>query len=128
LVNIIVIGQGNDLINGASKNNTWVKKFTASGADSYSFVIPDNNAALVKIDNNENYYFSSSTLFRKYSSSGALLNSYSWNSRSPYVSSPLFILDNVNNVYMYGYASNLVTSVSGNDWVIRKFNSAGVEQ
>ena len=130
--NIMVIGQGDDLVNGASKNDTWVKKFTPSGSELYSFVIPDNNATLVKIDSNENYYFSSgsssSTLFRKYSSSGVLLNSYSWNSKSPYVSPPLFIMDNVNNVYMYGYASNLVTSVSGYDWIIMKFNSAGVEQ
>jgi len=130
--NIIVIGQGDDLVNGASKNNTWVKKFTTAEAELYAFVIPDNNATLVKIDSSENYYFSSgsssSTLFRKYSSSGVLLNTYSWNSKSPYISPPLFIMDNANNAYMYGYASNLVSSASGYDWIIRKFNSMGIEQ
>jgi hypothetical protein len=133
---IIVIGQGNDLINGASKMNTWVKKFSTDGTPIYDFVIPDSNntstgATLVKIDSNENYYFSSgsstSALFRKYNSSGVLQNSYLWNSRSPYIIPPSFIMDNANNVYMYGYSSNLVTSVSGSDWIIRKFDSAGNE-
>lgn len=129
--NIIAIGQGNDIINGASKNDTWVKKFTTGGTELYSFVIPDDSANLVKIDNSENYYFSSgsstSTLFRKYNTSGTLLFSFSWNSRLPYINHPLFIMDSSNSVYMYGYASNLVTSVSGNDWIIRKFNSSGNE-
>jgi hypothetical protein len=130
--NIIVIGQGNDLVNGSSKDDTWVKKFTPDGTELTSFVIPDNSAVLVKIDDDGNYYFSSgstsSSLFRKYTASGSLLNSYSWNSKSPYVYPPLYIMDNSNNVYMYGYASNLVSSVSGYDWIIKKFNSAGVEQ
>jgi hypothetical protein len=130
--NIIVIGQGNDLVNGSSKDDTWVKKFNTSGTELTSFVIPDNSAALVKIDGSENYYFSSdsssSALFRKYSASGSLLYSYSLNSKSPYIYPPLYIMDSSNNFYMYGYASNLVTSVSGYDWIIRKFNSAGVEQ
>jgi hypothetical protein len=37
-------------------------------------------------------------------------------------------MDTSSNVYMYGYASNLVSPESGNDWIVRKFNSAGVEQ
>jgi len=130
--NIIAIGQGNDLISGASKNDTWIKKFTTAGTDIYFFVISDDNAALVKFGSGDNYYFSSgsssSALFRKYNSAGVLQNSYSWNSRSPYIYQPMYIMDNSNNVYMYGYVSNLVSSVSGNDWIVRKFNSAGVEQ
>jgi Ca2+-binding RTX toxin-like protein len=130
--NIIVIGQGNDLVNGASKNDTWVKKYTVSGSELNAFVIPDDNATLVKIDSGGNYYFSSgsstSALFRKYNSSGVQLSSYAWNSKSPYIYPPSYIMDGINNVYMYGYASNLVNSASGNDWIIRKFDSSGVEQ
>jgi hypothetical protein len=37
-------------------------------------------------------------------------------------------MDSGNNVYMYGYASNLVNPASGNDWIVRRFSSAGVEQ
>ncbi len=130
--NIIVIGQGNDLVNGSSKNDTWIKKYTEAGTELYAFTIPDNNATLLKIDSSENYYFSSgsstSALFKKYNQSGALLNSFSWNTKPPYMNPPLFIMDNANNVYMFGYSSNLITTGSGNDWIIRKFNSDWVEQ
>jgi hypothetical protein len=134
--NIIVIGQGDDLINGASKNNTWVKKFSTDGTDIYSFVIPESNtnnsATLLKIDYEGNYYFSSGSstaaLLRKYNSAGVLQNSYSLNTKTPYVFPPMFIMDNSYNVYMYGYYPNIATSVSGNDWFIRKFDNMGIEQ
>jgi hypothetical protein len=128
--NIIVAGQGNDLINGASTDDGWIKKFSVSGTEIFEFAIPDSNATLLKIDSADNYYFSTDSSsylrMRKYNSSGIL--QLTLNDKSPYIYNPSFTFDTDNNVYISGYGSNLVTSLSKNDWVIKKFNSAGVEQ
>ncbi|MDR3130704.1 MAG: hypothetical protein LBU18_04085 [Treponema sp.] len=46
---IIAAGRGNDLINGASADDVWVKRFNASGAELSSFLIPDESAVLEKV-------------------------------------------------------------------------------
>jgi hypothetical protein len=92
------------------------------------FVIPDSNATLLRIDNLGDHYFStdSSSYLRKYNISGIL--QFTLNDKSPYIYYPSFIFDTNNNIYISGYGSNLVTSLSKNDWVIKKFNNVGVEQ
>jgi hypothetical protein len=127
--NIIVAGQGNDLINGASADDGWVRRFTTSGSEITSFLIPDANATLIKYDGY--YYFTggSSTYnlaLRKYNDSGIL--SVSFNHLSDYVQYPVFTIDSSDNVYVSGEKSDLITPDSNYDWVIRKFNGAGVEQ
>jgi hypothetical protein len=128
--NIIVAGQGIDLINGASADDGWIKKYHINGSLVSELVIPDSNATLLRIDNNGNYYFSTDSSsylrMRKYNSSGVL--QFTLNDKSPYIYYPSFTFDTNNNIYISGYDSNLVTSLSRNDWVIKKFNSAGVEQ
>lgn len=127
--NIIVAGQGNDLINGASADDGWVKRFSTSGTELSSFVIPDANATLVKYDGNYWFTGGSSTYnlaLRKYNASGVL--SVSFNNLSDYVYYPVFTIDSSYNVYVSGYKSNLITPESKNDWIIRKYNSAGIEQ
>jgi hypothetical protein len=128
--NIIVAGQGIDLINGASEDDGWIKKYDVNGSLVSELVIPDSNATLLKIDNIGNHYFSTDSSsylrMRKYNSSGVL--QVILNDKSPYIYYPSFTFDTNNNIYISGYGSNLVTSLSKNDWIIKKFNSAGVEQ
>jgi hypothetical protein len=128
--NIIVAGQGTDLINGASEDDGWIKKYDVNGALISEFVISDSNATLLRIDNFGNHYFSTDSSsylrIRKYNTSGIL--QFTLNDKSPYIYYPSFIFDTNNNIYISGYGSNLVTSLSKNDWVIKKFNNVGVEQ
>jgi hypothetical protein len=120
--NIIVAGQGNDLINGASDDDGWVKIFTMGGSPVSDFVIPDPNAVLLRIDGSGNYYFSYdstySPKFRKYNPSGNLL--LTLNDKSPYVSYAVFSFDGSDNIYISGCQSNLITSESNYDWIIKK--------
>jgi Ca2+-binding RTX toxin-like protein len=127
--NIIIAGQGNDLINGASTDDGWVKKLNASGIEILSFMIPDANATLVKYDGN--YWFTGGSsvynlALRKYNAFGVL--SVSFNHLSDYVNYPVFTIDSGDNVYVSGEKSDLVTTDSNYDWIFRKFNSVGVEQ
>jgi len=127
--NVIVVGIGDDLINGASKSNGWVKRLDTSGNELFSFIIPDGNASIVKYDGN--YWITSGTsaynlALRKYNASGALIASF--NHLSSYVYYPIFTIDSNNNVYVSGMGQNLVTSVSSYDWIIKKYDSMGVEQ
>jgi hypothetical protein len=107
-----------------------VKVFNTSGSLLSEFVIPDLNAVLLRIDSGGNYYFSYDSTYspklRKYNSSGNLL--LTLNDKSPYISSAIFSFDGSNNIYISGYQSDLITSTSSYDWIIKKYDSAGVEQ
>jgi hypothetical protein len=129
--NIIAVGTGTDLINGASADDGWVKIFTKTGGELSTLIIPEADSVLVKIDSG-NYWFSCGTSIDasivKYNLSGTLLQKFAYNSKSPYIYNPTAILDSSNNIYIAGYASNLVSPVSRYDWIIRKFNNLGIEQ
>jgi hypothetical protein len=125
--NIIVTGRGNDLINGASADDGWGKVFDTSGTLLSEFIIPDANAVLLRVDNSGDFYFSTdSASLRKYNSSGIL--QFALNSNSPYISSPIFVIDANNNIYISGCQFGLITPASNYDWIIKKFNGLGVEQ
>jgi len=120
---VIVAGTGNDLINGASKADTWVKRFDSSGNELFSFVT-DDSMTLIKYDGD--YWFAYSSVLRKYNDSGVLTVSPNLSGTTIY--GPIFTFDSSNNVYVSGYGSNLVTPASSTDWIIKKYNSMGIEQ
>jgi hypothetical protein len=128
--NIIVAGQGNDLINGASADDGWVKKFNTNGTELSDFIIPETYAVLLKVDGTGNYYFSTYSSYNprltKYNSLGIF--QFTLDENSPYINYPVFSFDGSNNIYISGYQSNLITPLSEDDWIIKKYNHVGVEQ
>jgi hypothetical protein len=127
--NIIVAGQGNDLINGASADDGWVKKFDTYGTELSGFIIPETYAVLLKVDGTGDYfstYSSYNARLTKYNSLGIF--QFTLNEKSPYIYYPAFSIDDSNNIYISGYQSNLITPLSEDDWIIKKYNHVGIEQ
>jgi hypothetical protein len=78
-----------------------------------------------------NYWFTGGSYtynlaLRKYNASGAL--SVSFIHLSDYVYYPVFTIDSNNNVYISGKKPDLTTPESNYDWIILKYDGAGIEQ
>ncbi|MDR1277471.1 MAG: choice-of-anchor D domain-containing protein [Treponema sp.] len=145
---IFVTGYGSNLYSVGSGGDGWIKQYTLDGQELSTWnkiLDTDSEVNLLKIDTGGNLYFNSgsstSAIIRKYSITNVLLNTiqynryftftsqYGYTSSSRYVSSPVLMFDLSGNLYVAGYSSSsIMTSSSGYDWVIRKFDSAGVEQ
>ena len=129
--NIIVVGHGKDLISGSSKDDGWIRVYSKDGTELTYFVIEEEEPELLRIDSDGNYWFSSGTstdaAITKYDASGIQIAKYAYNTASPYIRYPSVVMDDQNNIYIAGSASNLVTAKSGYDWIIMKLDSNGVE-
>ena len=119
--NIIVSGCGNDLINGASAEDGWIKKFTTSGSLLSSFIIQEAKTSLLTIDESRYFYFTAgypyNMILCKYDSSGNLITIFN---KEKAISYPVFMVYSDGSIYIAGSESNLVTSTSNEDWIIRK--------
>jgi hypothetical protein len=137
---IFVSGSGNDLLNGASDNDFWIKQYTFDGTDVSAFTkVLDTTINFIRFDTTGNLLFTSGSSttakLQKYDIAGTLISSFNYNpyftangSSYNYCYNPILMFDNYENFYVSGYGSNLVTSESSYDWVIRKFDVSGVEQ
>jgi hypothetical protein len=144
---IFATGYGSNLYSASSGADGWIKQYTLDGQELSTWnkiLDADGEVNLLKIDNSGNLYFNSgsstSAVIRKYSITNVLLNTiryngyfpytsqYGYTSSNNYVSSPVLMFDSFGNLYVSGCDGSMVTSSSGNDWVIRKFDSMGVEQ
>jgi hypothetical protein len=144
---IFATGYGSAIYSVGSGADGWIKQYTLDGQELSTWnkiLDTDSEVNLLKIDNSGSLYFNSgsstSAVIRKYSIINVLLNTiqyngyftytfqYGYTSSYNYVSSPVLMFDLSDNLYVSGHCSSMVTSSSGNDWVIRKFDSMGVEQ
>ena len=125
--NIIAIGNGNDLINGASANDTWIKTFNKSGTNISSYEFDFGLGTIISVYGDK-YYFTggeSSSYLGLYecNKAGQILRKIGIDSygRSE-ISNPSFLISKKNGVaYIAGYGSNLITTKSGYDWQIIKY-------
>ena len=125
---LIVFGNGNDLINGASKSDSWVKYFTTNGTEIESYEFENPISKIVDFDSSHysldvgkfdsNYYH----YLYVYDNSFNLQTKYNiGNNGNMIVSDPVFVHNIDGNFYVAGYGSNLVTSASSSDWYILKY-------
>lgn len=122
--NIIVLGTGTDLIDGASKEDSWVKIFTPEGVLKSSFALDLENAHMVKIKENKFYLYNNSSYSSPLcvvSNTGKILAKYGAETKS-IVYHPKYLISNYDNsVYVAGYGSDLVSTKSGYDWQLKKY-------
>ena len=124
---IVVLGTGNDLINGATAADSWCKTLNPAGSILSSFNLDIENITLISTYEN-NYYFvgGSSSYYNavyKVSPNGSIISRYGLNSNNQsIISNPKYLISNIDgSVYQAGYNSNLVSSKSGYDWQIIKY-------
>jgi hypothetical protein len=144
---VFVTGYGYNIYSASSGADGWIKQYTLDGQEQSTWnkvLDTDGEVNLFRIDAGGNLYFNSgsdtSAVIKKYSLTNVLLSTMQYNrlfsytaytghtTSSRYVYSPVLMFDPSGNLYVSGYCSNLITYSSGYDWVIRKFDSAGVEQ
>ncbi len=146
--NVYVVGTGYNLVSSSSGNDWWIKKFNRNGTEylanwnkMYDGAGGTDYIESVAIDSNDNVYVagwgtnlaSGSSItdiwVKKFNSNG-IEDITNWNKifdNGLWDSSAELAIDSNNNVYLAGTAENLVSSSSGYDWMIKKFNSNGVE-
>ena len=139
--NVYVVGFGTDLIHGGTRSDWWIKKFSSAGVeDSVNWNRKrDFNLGYNDVPNgctihaNYLYVFGNYAGLYRYTLDGIEDTSWSlpvihpneYNSNI-YINDLLF--DSNNNAYLAGYIYNGVASYSSYDWLIRKFDSSGIEQ
>lgn len=132
---LFVYGNGNDLLSGASKSDTWFKKFSLSGEELSSFVIDDTGYTLQDLDADGNYYLANGYDLYKYDALGNLKKQFNTALTPPHIYcqynyfignsgglQAVFVVNTDGAIYGAGYAENVVTSSSGEDWAIKKFD------
>ena len=146
--NIYVVGYGNNLVNGSSGRDWWIKKFDSNfnevttNWDKKFDSGGDDVAYSVAVDSNDNVYvvgYGSNLIngssgpdwwIKKFNSNGTE-DTTNWNKKFHGNNGRDFAysvaIDSFNNVYVVGSGYNLVSSSSYDDWWIKKFNSNGTE-
>ena len=146
---VYVVGYGwNLVVTGSSNEDWWIKKFSSSGVEDsanwnkiFSSTGSSNdvaNSVAVASDGSVyvvGYGFNLVTpssgfdwWIKKFNSSGVEQWEKEFNRGSDDVARSVSIDPSDGSVYVVGHGFNLVTPSSGEDWWIKKFNSAGVEQ
>jgi len=148
---IFVTGYGYNIYSASSAADGWIKQFTTDGQElsTWNKVLNnDGEVNLLRIDSTGNMYFNSGSSYdaviRKYSINNVLLTTIRYNGRfqwtnpqtgykgtsSNYVDYTILMFDSSGNLYVSGKSdySNIFSPDSNYDWIIRKFNSMGVEQ
>lgn len=119
--NIVVLGEGYDLLNGASEKDTWVKVFSTSGTEMTNFIFGSSNAVLLKMDTSA-YWFKDDADVFKYSLGGILLKKYvSPTDYSARINDAVATINTDGKIYIAGYGNDLVNAYSGHDWNIYQF-------
>ncbi len=146
---VYVVGQATNLVNGTSQNDWWIKKFNSSGTENisawnktfdgsgssdipYGIDIDSENNVYV-IGDSTNLVSGTSGLdwwIKKFNSTGNETFT-GWNRTfdgNSGADSPFGInIDLEDNVYVVGYATNIVSGSSGADWWVKRFNKTGYE-
>ena len=147
VANAIAIDGNNNLYvagYGSSYREVWIKKFDNNGNEDLSWNKKANidnywdSVDAIVIDSNNNLYVTGNHSFspniwgcgiRKFDLNGN--EDLNWNKEIDTNNSADYIksiaIDSNNNIYVAGYGYNLVSSSSGHDWWIKKFNSEGKE-
>jgi len=146
--NIYVVGTGYNLISSSSGYDWWIKKFNRKGREDsakwnkmYDGTGGTDHIESVAIDSNNNVYVAgwgrnlvSSTSkpdiwIKKFNSNG-VEDTTNWNKvfdSGRWDPGAELAIDSNNNVYLAATGESLISSSSGYDWWIKKFNSDGVE-
>ncbi|TGJ98517.1 choice-of-anchor D domain-containing protein [Leptospira langatensis] len=145
--NIYVVGYGTNLVSTTSGTDWWIKKFNSAGTEvitNWNKKIDGGIAAAaqaIAIDSSDNIYVvgyatnlvstTSGTdwWIKKFNSAGTEVTT-NWNKKfdgGKNANAIEAIVDSSGNLYVIGMGTNLVSTTSGTDWWIKKFNSAGTE-
>ncbi|MBS3166102.1 PQQ-binding-like beta-propeller repeat protein, partial [Candidatus Woesearchaeota archaeon] len=144
--NIFVVGYGNNLVNGNSQQDWWIKKYNSSGSENgtnwnLSFDKGSQDAAEdIVIDSSGNIFVAGEGTnlvsptsgqdwwIKKFLANGT--EDSTWNKSFGTQNTELIYgikIDNSGNLYMVGSSNNLVNTSSANDWLLKKYNSSGSE-
>lgn len=125
---LLVFGTGNDLFNGASKTDSWIKYFTTSGSEIAGYVVDNPISKVVDFDSthycldvgkdDSSYYH----YLYVYDTDFNLQKTYNVGTNgNMIVSAPVFVHNTDDSLYGAGCGSNLMTNKSGYDWYMVKF-------
>jgi len=150
---VYVGGTGNNLVNGSSGPDWWVKKFNRSGVEitdnswnnsfdgsgssdgAYSVAVDqsDGSVYVVGFGTNLSYPGSGADWWvKKFNRSGVEITDNSWNNSFDGSGGRDFVWSvavdqSDGSVYVVGYAENLSYPGSGYDWWVKKFTREGLE-